>query len=163
MEPYGLALLDYFNGDHSATQIFHRDDGRDFEVPISLFFRDSAGFSGIEQAAIKLCSGRVLDIGAGTGRHSLVLQEKGLDVIALDVRCTDDPVHLAYHERNRNENRFIGEIHFQIEYNGLRGAPFSWLQVDPETLSEASASTGWDSEIICQEPWGDYLARLSEC
>ncbi|MBF8294953.1 MAG: Methyltransferase type 11 [Bacteroidetes bacterium] len=234
MEPYGLALLDYFNGDHSATQIFHRDDGRDFEVPISLFFRDSAEFSRIEQAAIELCSGRVLDIGAGTGRHSLVLQEKGLDVIALDVsphaidimknrgvrgayhadifefnqgkfdtllmllhgigmvgtlaglrrflnhahtlidpggiivfdsldvRCTDDPVHLAYHERNRNENRFIGEIHFQIEYKGLRGSPFSWLQVDPETLDKVSMDEGWDTEIICREPSGDYLARLSE-
>jgi len=234
MEPYGLALLDYFNGDHSATQIFHRDDGRDFEVPISLFFRDSAGFSRIEQTAIELCSGRVLDIGAGTGRHSLVLQEKGIDVIALDVspqaidimkkrgvrgvyhgdifefnqgkfdtllmmlhgigmvgtlaglrhflnhahtliapggivvfdsldvRCTDDPAHLAYHERNRNENRFIGEIRFQIEYKGKRGPLFSWLQADPDTLKEVSVVEGWNTEIVCQEPSGDYLARLSE-
>jgi len=234
MEPYGLALLDYFNGDHSATQIFHRDDGRDFEVPISLFFRDSAGFSRIEQTAIELCSGRVLDIGAGTGRHSLVLQEMGLDVIALDVspqaidimkkrgvrgvhhgdifefnhgkydtlllllhgigmvgdldglrrflhhahtllapkgilvfdsldvRCTDDPIHLSYHEGNRRRNKYIGEIRFQIEYKGKRGPLFSWLQVDPDTLKEVSVVEGWTAEIVCQEHSGDYLARLSE-
>lgn len=234
MEPYGLALLDYFNGDHSATQIFHRDDDRDFEVPMSLFFRDSAGFSRIEQAAIELCAGRVLDIGAGTGRHSLVLQEKGLHVVALDVspqaieimkkrgvrdvyqgdifefnqgkydtlllllhgigmvgdldglrrflhhahtlvapggilvfdsldvRCTDDPIHLSYHERNRRRNKYIGEIRFQIEYKGKRGHLFSWLQVDPDTLKEVSVVEGWTAEIVCQEPSGDYLARLSE-
>jgi SAM-dependent methyltransferase len=38
-----------------------------------------------EQAAIELVRGRVLDIGAGAGRHSLEAQRRGLDVVAIDI------------------------------------------------------------------------------
>lgn len=38
----------------------------------------------IEQKALALSTGKVLDIGCGAGSHTLYLQEKGLDVTALD-------------------------------------------------------------------------------
>ena len=38
-----------------------------------------------EEAALDLCRGRTLDVGAGAGCHSLILQERGLDVVAIDV------------------------------------------------------------------------------
>ncbi|MCW4016942.1 MAG: class I SAM-dependent methyltransferase, partial [Candidatus Bathyarchaeota archaeon] len=39
----------------------------------------------IEQKAMEFGKGKVLDIGCGAGRHSLYLQEKGFEVIGIDV------------------------------------------------------------------------------
>ena len=83
--PHGKALLDFHNGDTSAEIIVHEDDGETEVVPIRVFFRGPSEFSALEEAAIDLCRGRVLDAGAGAGCHSLVLQEHGLSVCAIDV------------------------------------------------------------------------------
>ena len=243
MEPYGLALLDYFNGDSSAKVIIHRDDGEKSNLPIEPFFRGAENFLPMEQTALDLCYGRVLDVGAGAGPHSLELQNKGLYVCArsnarlrlsaidistqaceimkkrgvkdvrcvdilyfeaepfdtvlmlgrgigivenlagldsflddvhklvkqdgqillnsLDVRCTNDPVHLTYHEANRKANRYFGECCFQFEYKGQKGPVWKWLFVDPETLSSHALKTGWSCRIISQEESGGYLAQLA--
>jgi SAM-dependent methyltransferase len=52
---------------------------------VSHFFRAPEEFSPIERAALERCRGRVLDIGGGTGLHSLVLQERGHEVTTIDV------------------------------------------------------------------------------
>jgi 2-polyprenyl-3-methyl-5-hydroxy-6-metoxy-1,4-benzoquinol methylase len=88
---YGSALLDYFNGDTQHSLIAIDELGRKTEVPVKLFFREFDDFPEWEKRAVELCSGKVLDIGAGTGRHSLVLQERGLSVCAIDIipECVD--------------------------------------------------------------------------
>jgi SAM-dependent methyltransferase len=83
MRPYALSLLDYLSGDEKAETTIHRDDGRVDSLPASFFFRED--FSGIERRALELCEGRVLDVGAGAGPHSLALQERGYEVCALDI------------------------------------------------------------------------------
>jgi SAM-dependent methyltransferase len=85
MEPHGAALLAYFAGDTDAVLIGHRDDGQAVQIPVSHFFRPPSAFTPIEQVALARCSGPVLDVGAGTGLHSLVLQQKGFRVTAIDV------------------------------------------------------------------------------
>ncbi|MHC4403905.1 MAG: class I SAM-dependent methyltransferase, partial [Planctomycetota bacterium] len=85
MEPQGLALLAYFEGALDAELIIHRDDGVDDPVPVSHFFRDPSEFTNVETTAISLCTGHVLDAGAGTGLHSLVLQQIGLPVTAVEI------------------------------------------------------------------------------
>jgi SAM-dependent methyltransferase len=83
--PHGQALLDYFRGDHSVAVLVCEEGGETEVVPVSVFFRGPSEFSALEDAALDLCRGRVLDAGAGTGCHALVLQELGLSVCAIDV------------------------------------------------------------------------------
>jgi SAM-dependent methyltransferase len=85
MKPLGLALLDFLKGDKSASFTTIRDDGLEEEVAVSTFFRGPDGFTGLEQTALDQCRGRVLDVGAGSGCHSLALQSRGYRVCAIDV------------------------------------------------------------------------------
>jgi len=48
------------------------------------FFRDLHQMNALEVEALHQCSGRVLDVGAGAGCHSLVLQNRGIEVVALE-------------------------------------------------------------------------------
>jgi SAM-dependent methyltransferase len=85
MEPFGAALLAYFEGDVGAELVLHRDDGRADSLPIAHFFRGSDNFTPLETAALGRCRGRVLDVGGGSGLHSLALQQQGLEVTAIDI------------------------------------------------------------------------------
>ena len=84
MKPFGLALADYFNGNKETSFSICRDDGALSALPAGVFFRQSTDFD-IDRIALEHCRGRVLDIGAGTGLHSLHLQSRGFSVTAIDV------------------------------------------------------------------------------
>lgn len=92
-DAYGHALLDQMVGStrsgYGATnrgvQIpVERDDGMIDVHPASLYFTMYDEWPEFQQKALSLAKGRVLDIGCGAGRHALYLQEKGLDVLAID-------------------------------------------------------------------------------
>jgi SAM-dependent methyltransferase len=83
--PHGAALRDYLGGDSGAEVIVRGEDGEEERVPAEVFFRGPGEFSALEDVALDLCGGRVLDVGAGAGSHSLALQDRGLSVVALDV------------------------------------------------------------------------------
>ena len=85
MEPYGLALKDYWDGNKLAKVIIHRDDGLLDDYFVSRCFRKPEEFSELEKKALVSCFGKVLDVGAGVGPHSLALQTMGLDVYAIDI------------------------------------------------------------------------------
>ena len=85
MTPYGLGLLAYAGGQTEAELVIRRDDGLAVPLAVGHYFRTPSEFTPIEQLAVDHCRGRVLDIGAGTGLHSLVLQARGLAVTAIDV------------------------------------------------------------------------------
>jgi SAM-dependent methyltransferase len=85
MTPYGLALLAYFEGQIAAEMVIRRDDGVEVTLPARHYYREEKEFTRLEAAALDECSGSVLDIGAGTGLHSLVLQSRGFEVTAIDI------------------------------------------------------------------------------
>jgi len=86
-DPFEKAFFDYFGGDTKAKIIVNINKFEADDIPISYFFRSYNEMPELEQKALELCSGKILDIGAGSGIHSLYLQEKGNDVTALDIQA----------------------------------------------------------------------------
>ncbi|WP_445430330.1 class I SAM-dependent methyltransferase [Chryseobacterium indoltheticum] len=82
----GRAIWDYFHNENpedlqTETSISELD-----ELPVKYLFRDFEEMNKIEKKALKLSHGKVLDIGAGAGSHSLYLEnDRDLDVTALDI------------------------------------------------------------------------------
>lgn len=85
MTPFGIALVSYFKGQLDASVLIRREDGVLANLPAGHFFREESSFSEIENLALSHCRGHILDIGAGSGIHSLALQKKGLKVTAIDI------------------------------------------------------------------------------
>ena len=81
---YGQALADYFYGRPTEAVWVHTSYGTREEIPIDWFFREPDDFPTLEQYALSLCRGTILDIGAGVGSHALALQQKGLEVMAIE-------------------------------------------------------------------------------
>ena len=84
-DPFEIAFFDYLDG-NSGNLIVNPDKGDLEEVPVSYFFRNFNQMPEMEKIAIENCTGSVLDIGAGSGCHSLVLQGKLMDVTALEIK-----------------------------------------------------------------------------
>jgi SAM-dependent methyltransferase len=82
--PHGRALVDHLQGKRPAAVRVVGEDGETETVDAEVFFRGPEEFSALEEAALALCRGRVLDAGAGAGSHALVLQARGLEVVAID-------------------------------------------------------------------------------
>lgn len=80
----GKALLDYINGRYSEDITTFSSLDEEDTIPIPYLFRTYGEMPAIEQNALNLCKGNILDIGCGAGSHSLYLQEKGFKVTALD-------------------------------------------------------------------------------
>ncbi|MFC4097549.1 class I SAM-dependent methyltransferase [Euzebyella saccharophila] len=81
----GQALLDYQNENYSEDITTYSPTLDEEDVmPLPYLFRDYSQMPQLEKKALRLCKGKVLDIGAGSGSHSLYLQEKKVDVTALD-------------------------------------------------------------------------------
>lgn len=229
--PYERVMQDYFRGNRNATIVVYDDFERD-EAPIAYFFRGEADFSPVDRVAVEQCRGRVLDVGAGAGCHSLALQARGIEVVALEVMAgvariarergvqdvrpqsifdfgepgfdtilmmmngigiseTLDGLGLLLdHARRllrpggqvladscdlriwdaagrpdgtqlyREDGRYVGELHIQLEYQGEKGPPFQQLYADPDTLTRIARTNGWMAEVIATADPA-YLARLT--
>ena len=80
----GKALKDYTNGKKNAKIIVHCSHTEDEEMDVSYFFRDWDSMPALEKTAVQLAKGKVLDVGAGAGCHSLVMKDTDLEVVALE-------------------------------------------------------------------------------
>ncbi len=98
MGPYdalGTAWLDYWHGRPVAPLLIHTDYGSVEEMPVDYFFREADSFPPIERYALSLCGGRVLDVGAGVGKHALMLQIQGQLVTTLEISAAGVEIQRA--------------------------------------------------------------------
>jgi len=81
----GAAIREYHQkGKACRLRIFSPNFDED-DIPVETFFRTFEQMPALEQKALELAYGRILDVGAGAGCHSLVLQEMGKQVEAIDI------------------------------------------------------------------------------
>lgn len=81
----GKALLDYFNGKYTEDILTETNITEEDVLPLPYLFRSYDEMPLLEQKALSLAQGKVLDVGCGAGTHALYLQEKGMDVTAIDL------------------------------------------------------------------------------
>ena len=84
-DPMGAAIADYFAKGKSAKLRVLSSQFEEDEIPTEQLFRTFDEMPELEQEALKLASGRILDCGAGSGCHALALQDMGKDVEAIDI------------------------------------------------------------------------------
>ena len=83
---FGKAILDYQQGNYTEDIVTSTSISDEDLLPLPYLFRSYTEMPKLEQTALQLSNGNVLDIGCGAGSHSLYLQnERNLDVIAIDV------------------------------------------------------------------------------
>jgi 2-polyprenyl-3-methyl-5-hydroxy-6-metoxy-1,4-benzoquinol methylase len=83
-DPIGRAITDYFEHGKAPDIEIQTNYTEDELLSPAFFFRTEDVMPDIEKTALNICRGKVLDVGAAAGCHALVLQEKGVDVTALE-------------------------------------------------------------------------------
>jgi len=85
MDPMGRAIAEYYKtGKAERLRVFSPMFEED-ELPLPTLFRNYDEMPEIERKALNMAMGKTLDVGAGSGCHSLVLQDRGINVTAIDI------------------------------------------------------------------------------
>jgi SAM-dependent methyltransferase len=84
-DPVGAAILDYAATKKPNDIIVGSDICEDDIIPIEVLFRKYDEMPELEQIAIEESKGKVLDVGAGAGVHSLELQDRGIEVFPIEL------------------------------------------------------------------------------
>ena len=84
-DPMGAAIHDYYHTGKAGKLIVRSSMFEDDEIPVASLFRDFVQMPALERAALNLAQGRILDVGAGSGCHSLALKAMDKDAVAIDI------------------------------------------------------------------------------
>lgn len=82
---FGKAILDFQTHASPEDLVTETNITESDEMSVAYLFRSYAEMPKLEQKALQLAKGNILDIGCGAGSHSLYLQEKGFHVTSIDI------------------------------------------------------------------------------
>ncbi|MFV8369153.1 class I SAM-dependent methyltransferase [Flavobacterium sp. LB2R40] len=83
---FGKAILDFQTNNSPEDLITETTISEEDEMSVAYLFRSYDEMPQMEQKALQLAKGKILDVGCGAGSHSLSLQnERNLDVTSIDI------------------------------------------------------------------------------
>ncbi|HQZ24452.1 MAG TPA: class I SAM-dependent methyltransferase [Flavobacterium sp.] len=83
---FGKAILDFQTNNSPEDLITETSISEADEMSVAYLFRSYNEMPKLEQKALQLAKGKVLDVGCGAGSHSLTLQnDRNLDVTSIDI------------------------------------------------------------------------------
>jgi SAM-dependent methyltransferase len=90
-DPIGSAIIEYLSTKNDSYIKVESNLTEEDEIPLAYLFRTKDQLPQKEVRALSKVQGRTLDVGAGAGAHSLILQQENKNVVALDIseKCCD--------------------------------------------------------------------------
>ncbi|MFK8303436.1 class I SAM-dependent methyltransferase [Capnocytophaga stomatis] len=83
---FGQAILDYQQGNYTEDIKTETTISEEDILPLPYLFRSFKEMPKLEQKALRLARGKVLEVGCGAGSHGLYLQnERNLEVHSIDI------------------------------------------------------------------------------
>ena len=95
--------------------------------------------------------------------YSMTSPQGGILSTSRDIYKTSDPLHLAYHDRNRKRGRMPGQIRLRVRYQTIKSPWFDYLMVSPDELADIIKDTGWQvTRIYPQDEDSIYSALIEK-
>ena len=84
IDVFGQALMDFYHNSFEPPLLLHNQYGPPEQIPLEKFFEKEKEFSDLGIFALEHVIGNTLDVGAAAGRVALALQNRGINVTAMD-------------------------------------------------------------------------------
>jgi hypothetical protein len=94
--------------------------------------------------------------------HKITTLDARIIAAAANPYRTHDPVHLAYHQRNRKHGRMAGQLRLRIRYREYCGDWFDYLFASPGEVRDIVEKTGWTVSEVVKSQGPSYAVILTK-